>query len=37
LGWYILDEHLSLQSIVAAIIILTGVYFINSKKTKQNI
>ena len=32
LGWYILDEHISLQSIVAAIILLTGVYFINSKK-----
>jgi drug/metabolite transporter (DMT)-like permease len=32
LGWYILGEHISLQSIVAAVILLTGVYFINSKK-----
>jgi drug/metabolite transporter (DMT)-like permease len=32
LGWYILDEHISFQSIIAAIILLTGVYFINSKK-----
>ncbi len=33
LGWYLLDEHISLQSIVAATILLTGVYFINTKKT----
>lgn len=33
LGWYVLDEHVTAQSIVAAIIILTGVYFINSKRT----
>ncbi|MGB6268113.1 MAG: EamA family transporter [Olleya sp.] len=32
LGWYILDEHISIQSIVAAFILLLGVYFINSKK-----
>ncbi len=32
LGWYILDEHITCQSIIAAIILLTGVYFINSKK-----
>ncbi len=32
LGWYILDEHISLQSIVAASFLLTGVYFINSKR-----
>ena len=32
LGWYILDEHISLQSIIAAVILLTGVYFINSKR-----
>lgn len=31
LGWYILDEYLGWQSIVAAFIILTGVYFINSQ------
>jgi drug/metabolite transporter (DMT)-like permease len=32
LGWYVLDEHISSQSIIAAFILLTGVYFINSKK-----
>ncbi len=32
LGWYVLDEHISMQSIVAAFILLTGVYFINTKK-----
>lgn len=32
LGWYILDEKLTLQSIIAAAILLTGVYFITSKK-----
>ena len=32
LGWYILNEKISGQSIVAAIILLTAVYFINSKK-----
>jgi drug/metabolite transporter (DMT)-like permease len=32
LGWYVLDEKLSLQSIIAALILLTGVYFINRKK-----
>lgn len=32
LGWYVLDEHISVQSIVAAFVLLTGVYFINSKK-----
>ena len=32
LGWYILDEHISLQSIVAAVFLLTGVYFINAKR-----
>lgn len=33
LGWWILNEHISLQSIIAAVILLTGVYFINSKRT----
>ncbi|CAH8285780.1 drug/metabolite transporter (DMT)-like permease [Mariniflexile fucanivorans] len=33
LGWYVLDEHITMQSIIAAIILLTGVYFINSKRT----
>lgn len=32
LGWYFLEEPITTQSIVAAIILLTGVYFINSKK-----
>ncbi len=32
LGWYFLDEAITLQSIIAAVILLTGVYFINSKK-----
>ncbi|WP_308992800.1 EamA family transporter [Mariniflexile litorale] len=32
LGWYILDEQITGQSIVAAIILLTGVYFINSRR-----
>ena len=33
LGWYFLNEQLTLQSIVAAGILLTGVYFINTTKT----
>lgn len=33
LGWYFLDEQITLQSIMAAAILLTGVYFINTKKT----
>jgi drug/metabolite transporter (DMT)-like permease len=33
LGWYFLDEQITVQSIVAAAILLTGVYFINTKKT----
>ncbi|NJB69965.1 drug/metabolite transporter (DMT)-like permease [Saonia flava] len=32
LGWYFLNEHITLQSIIAAVILLTGVYFINTKK-----
>lgn len=32
LGWYFLNEQITLQSIVAAIVLLTGVYFINTKK-----
>lgn len=32
LGWYFLNENISVQSIVAAAILLTGVYFINTKK-----
>ena len=33
LGWYFLKEEVSVQSILAAVILLTGVYFINTKKT----
>jgi len=32
LGWYFLDERITLQSIIAAIVLLTGVYFINTKR-----
>ncbi|NKI32322.1 EamA family transporter [Croceivirga thetidis] len=32
LGWYFLNEQITAQSVVAAIILLTGVYFINTKK-----
>lgn len=31
LGWWILNEIITLQSIIAAVVLLTGVYFINSK------
>lgn len=33
LGWYFLNEQITLQSIIAAIVLLTGVYFINTKKS----
>lgn len=36
LGWYVLDEQITNQSIVAAGILLTGVYFINSSKEKAS-
>lgn len=32
LGWYFLNEVITAQSIIAAIVLLTGVYFINTKK-----
>ncbi len=32
LGWWVLNEHISLQSVIAAVVLLTGVYFINSKR-----
>lgn len=32
LGWYFLNEEITTQSIIAAIILLTGVYFINTKR-----
>ncbi|ARV14238.1 EamA family transporter [Polaribacter sp. SA4-12] len=34
MGWYFLDENLTTQSIVASIVLLTGVYFITSRKRK---
>jgi drug/metabolite transporter (DMT)-like permease len=33
LGWYFLNEQITIQSIAAAVILLTGVYFINTKKS----
>lgn len=33
LGWYFLNEQITLQSIIAAAVLLTGVYFINTSKT----
>ncbi len=35
LGWYVLDEKITLQSIIAASILLVGVYFINSSKNNK--
>jgi len=32
LGWFFLDEKITTQSILAAMVLLTGVYFINSRK-----
>ena len=32
LGWYVLDETFTLQTIIAAVILLTGVYFITTKR-----
>lgn len=32
LGWYFLNEQVTLQSMMAAAVLLTGVYFINTKK-----
>lgn len=34
MGWYFLDENLTLQSIIASVILLTGVYFITSRKSE---
>jgi drug/metabolite transporter (DMT)-like permease len=33
LGWYFLDEKITITTIIAAIVLLTGVFFINSGKT----
>jgi drug/metabolite transporter (DMT)-like permease len=32
LGWYFLNETITLQSLIAAAVLLTGVYFINTSK-----
>jgi drug/metabolite transporter (DMT)-like permease len=32
LGWYFLEEEITSQSMIAAAVMLTGVYFINSRK-----
>lgn len=32
LGWFFLDEQITIQSSIAAIVLLTGVYFINTRK-----
>ncbi len=32
LGWYFLDEQITTQSMIAAAVLLTGVYFINTKR-----
>ncbi|MFK8060557.1 MAG: EamA family transporter [Polaribacter sp.] len=34
MGWYFLDEKISTQSMVASAILLTGVYFITSRKKR---
>ena len=34
LGWYFLSEKLTLQSIIASTVLLTGVYFITSRKRR---
>lgn len=33
LGWYFLKEDISMQSALASVVLLTGVYFINTKKS----
>ncbi|HAF77475.1 MAG TPA: EamA family transporter, partial [Maribacter sp.] len=33
LGWYFLNENITLQSAIASVVLLTGVYFINTKKS----
>lgn len=32
LGWYFLNEQITTQSLVAAVVLLTGVYFINTRR-----
>lgn len=33
LGWYFLNETITVQSVMASVVLLTGVYFINTKKS----
>ncbi|GGK29768.1 drug/metabolite exporter YedA [Yeosuana aromativorans] len=33
LGWYFLEERITTQSVIATVILLTGVYFINTTRT----
>lgn len=37
LGWYVLDEQITLQSMLAAGVLLTGVYFINTTKARPTL
>ncbi len=37
LGWLVLDETLTQQSLIAAVVLLTGVYFIASSKEKRSV
>jgi drug/metabolite transporter (DMT)-like permease len=37
LGWLVLDESISKQSLIAAVILLTGVYFITARKEKRSV
>src|SRR5690606_22760448 len=37
LGYYVLNEQITFQSIIAAAVLLTGVYFINTAKTTLTI
>ncbi|WP_375239242.1 EamA family transporter [Aurantibacter sp.] len=37
LGWLVLDESISKQSLIAAVILLTGVYFITTRKEKRSV
>jgi drug/metabolite transporter (DMT)-like permease len=34
MGWYFLNENLTMQSMIASAILLTGVYFITSRKRR---
>jgi drug/metabolite transporter (DMT)-like permease len=34
MGWYFLNENLTKQSMIASAILLTGVYFITSRKRR---